>query len=170
MSFQRQIGGKVHLAQQVEEHYRKNFNKLVKRYQFRAGTKWAAEDIVQEAYLRALKYSNSFKDGLEFDNWFSRILANTLKDYKRAERDYAGLDELDEEDERVEDESYPDKIKLEIQRSIRELPVEIREVVELNLLYGYDMRQIVQIVNMKYRTIDQILQRFKKDLKEKYQQ
>ncbi len=168
MIFQRQIGGKVDLAQQVELHYRENFKTLVKRISYRSKTVWNAEDIVQEAYLRALKYSGSYLEGSTFNNWFSRILSNTLKDFMRAERDYAGMDEVEEEDELVEDDSLPNNIRLSLRKAIHDLPQDEKEIIELNLVYGYDLRQIVQIVDVKYSRVHQVIQKFKKELKEKY--
>ncbi len=156
------------LDQQIENHYRKNFNTLVKRIKYRAGTQWNAEDIVQEAYLRALKYAATYRDNLEFDHWFARIVSNTLKDFKRAERDYAGLEDIGEEDELVEDTSLPRNIQLEIRRAINDLPADQKEIVELHLVFGFELRHIVQIVDKKHATINQTIQRFKKTLKEKY--
>ena len=40
-----------------------------------------AEDIVQESYLKAWKYKDSLKDYSKFDNWLSRIVANTATNY-----------------------------------------------------------------------------------------
>jgi RNA polymerase sigma factor (sigma-70 family) len=62
-----------------DEHYRINFETLVKKIRSFAGSHHAAEDVVQEAYTRAIR---SYDDErvLEFNPWFNTILANSLKD------------------------------------------------------------------------------------------
>ena len=157
------------IEKQIELHYKDNFSSLVKRIKYRTGTTQAAEDVVQEAYLRALKYKGAFIEGANMEHWFSRILSNALKDYMRAEREYSGMDDIeDEEGEPVENENIPDSIKREIRFAISQLPDHHREVVELYYIYGYELRQIAQIVDMKYQTINQTIQRFKNALKERY--
>lgn len=158
----------VALEAQIEKHYRENFNQLVKRVQSRAKTFWNAEDVVQEAYVRALKYQHTYIQGSPFENWFSRILSNSLKDFINAEREYSSIDDLQEDEEGIECSSYPSSVKREVIEAIEELSSDHREIVRLNIVYGYDLRDIVRITDMKYKTIDQIIQRFKKGLKERY--
>jgi RNA polymerase sigma-70 factor (ECF subfamily) len=136
--------------------------------QFRTKTVWAAEDVVQEAFVRALKYKDAYIWGTPLDRWFSRILTNAFHDYMKAERDYSSIDDLSEEEERVECTSLPNSVKIELREAIEDLSPEHREIVELHLVYGFELRHIVQIVDVKYKTADQIIQRFKNSLKERY--
>lgn len=157
------------IVKQIEEHFRKNQQVLSKRIKYRTGTIESAEDVVQEAYYRALKYQGAFIEGANVEHWFSRILSNALKDFMKAEREYAGMEDIDDEEgEPIENENIPDSIKREIRFAISQLPDHHREVIELYYIYGYELRQIVQIVDMKYQTINQTIQRFKNSLKEKY--
>lgn len=159
------------MVQQIEDHFRKNQGALVKRVKYRVGTQWDAEDVVQEAYYRALKYRFSFIEGTNMDFWFNRILKNAITDYMKAEREYAGMEDVDDDEgEPVENENIPDSIKREIRHAISQLPDNQREVVELHLVYGYELKQILQIVDMKYQNINQILKRFKRSIKDLYMQ
>ena len=83
------------MHKQIENHYKENYGRILKRMTFRAGGIHQAEDIVQEAYCRALKYYSELKVE-EFDRWFSMILNNAYNDYKR---DEIGLSYIEDEDE-----------------------------------------------------------------------
>jgi RNA polymerase sigma-70 factor (ECF subfamily) len=45
------------------------------------GSRHAAEDLVQEVFLRILKYRASYRDGARFDTWAYRIARNARADY-----------------------------------------------------------------------------------------
>jgi RNA polymerase sigma-70 factor (ECF subfamily) len=45
------------------------------------GNRHAAEDLVQEVFLRILKYRASYRDGARFDTWAYRIARNARADY-----------------------------------------------------------------------------------------
>lgn len=66
----------------IEQHYRDNFDRLVSAYQGRVGHH-NAEDVVQEAYTRALLYSKSFSDERPIDHWINQILRNCAADHYR---------------------------------------------------------------------------------------
>jgi RNA polymerase sigma factor (sigma-70 family) len=70
----------------LEDHYIKNCQKLIKRLSYKAGTVWAAEDCVHEAYARAIRYIESCDNDKDFNKWFTTILNNVLIDYKNIQR------------------------------------------------------------------------------------
>lgn len=63
---------------ELEAFYSENFDTIVKKIYRSCGNYHDAEDIVQEAFERAIKYINSCKD---FEKWFQTILRNSYKDY-----------------------------------------------------------------------------------------
>ena len=82
----------------IEDYYRENFDSLVIRTINKAGGKANAEDIVQEAFTRALTYYTSYvPDIYEFGAWFSRILDNTSKDFHRVEKNKGMVIDVDED-------------------------------------------------------------------------
>ena len=71
----------------VQKHYEKNFESLCKLMERKAGGWHDAEDVVQEAYHRALKHFKSFSTTKgSFDVWFPSILENCLFSHLRVER------------------------------------------------------------------------------------
>lgn len=62
-------------VKQIEEYYNSEFENLVKRFSFRCGCLQDAEDIVQEAFAKALAYVDSYDSTLgTVDKWVGAIL------------------------------------------------------------------------------------------------
>ncbi len=158
----------VDLVVRIEEHYRVNRNRIVKRYTKFAGTKEAAEDIVQEAYYRALRYKDSYNSDSKFETWFSRILKNVLNHYKNVEKG-GSYEEFDEEVvEGIEFCGYNRVLLEQIRNEIFSYGDDSQEVLSLYFKWGYSPREISQIVDMKYKAIEQSIYRFKVSIREKY--
>lgn len=154
----------------IEKHYRHNFSSLVKRVRYRTnGNDHDAEDIVQEAYCRALKYQHSFEMGMNFGHWLSRIVANSFKDWKREQYNGTLTDEFDEDEvEPIEERHTQNNLIARIQEEIGYLIPEHQEIVRLNLESGSTPREITQITNIKLNTVKQVLSRFKQKIREQY--
>lgn len=152
----------------LEQFYRNNFDRFVKRMKNRAGTIQAAEDVVQEAFYRALKYQDSFDPTQPLENWFNRILNNSLKEYKNKEKghiaDSFDEDEVDGTDCRMMSQQLWDTVRSEI----NQYDGEHYEILSLYFEHQYKPRDICNVVDMKYKTVEQILQRFKRMIKEEY--
>ncbi|HET8689274.1 MAG TPA: sigma-70 family RNA polymerase sigma factor [Methanosarcina sp.] len=155
----------------IRKFYLHNYKNLVKRIKYRTNNNEAdAEDVVQEAFTRALKYKNSFEMGLPFNLWFSRILSNALKDWKREQFNNPTPDDFEDGDSvPAEDSTMRRKLMAKIKEEILSLDNEgHKEVLMLNMIYGFKLREVVVITDLKYKTVDQIVQRFKNAMKEKY--
>lgn len=153
----------------IEKHYKDNRQQLMKRMTFRAGTPEGAEDIIQEAYYRALKYQNSF-NGVHFGKWFSTILNNCLKEYKNLENGYS-LEEFDEElAEGLSCRSYPEHVMREVFELIETKSEVQKEVLGLFFKQEYSAMDISRITDYSYAQCHQIIQRFRNELKELYKE
>lgn len=153
----------------IEKYYKANFDKLVKRMSFRAGTVQDAEDIVQDAFERAIKYKESFEIGLPFNHWFQRILNNALKQHKNMQKGFNHPVELEEEHlEPVECPGYNKQLRRQIEQEMQGLSDESCEIVILYFTYGYRIKDIVEITNLKYKVVDNAIQRFKHTIRQKY--
>ena len=73
---------------QIEKFYIDNRRRLVNTMARRCrGDRAMAEDVVQEAFTRALSFINSYDEECgSFNSWFNTILYNTLFDMRRRER------------------------------------------------------------------------------------
>lgn len=151
----------------IEKHFEDNYKRIVKRMSFRAGTIWAAEDVVMEAYSRAILYIKAF-DGTDFDKWFATILHNCLREFKNAEKGHTAV-EFDEADfDGVDCNGYNGRIMAQIYNFIQtKTPIQI-EILMLYFHQEYNPMDISRMTYYKYSQVHQVILRFTKELKEMY--
>ena len=131
-----------------------------------------AEDMTQEAFIKAFKNINSFSGEVTFGAWLKRIVINRCLDWlKKRKLKIVSIDEhnrqiSDEDDWEVEDGITIDQIK----DAINQLPDKYKIVVTLFLLEGYDHQEISEILNITEVASRSHLHRGKNKLKEQLKQ
>lgn len=154
--------------QLIENHHNNNRAKLMKRLTFRTGgNHHLAEDIIQESYLRAIKYYNADRVE-EFDKWFNTIVNSSYNDMMR---DDIGMSYIDEEDEplgAIDCSILGTQTLKEVYDLIATKSVPQIEVLTLHIQYGYAAIDISKQTEYSYAQIHKIIQRFKQELKDLY--
>lgn len=151
----------------IEQHYLNNYRRIFKRLCYRAGTEWDAEDIIQEAYCRAIKYFKSY-DGKQLDQWMSTIINNCLREHKNNEKGFSTNSFEEEELEGLPCSYYPNRVVGEIYDLIDTKSSLQIEVLTMYLRNGYSAKDISSITNYTYAVTHKIISRFKIELKELY--
>jgi RNA polymerase sigma-70 factor (ECF subfamily) len=140
-----------------------------------------AEDLVQEAYLRAFRSLHQFTEGTNLRAWLFRILTNTyINDYRRRQRrpTNSSLDDLEEfylydhiidsgvqpTSERPEDIVMTQLSVDTVIEAIESLPEEFRQVVLLADVEGFAYREIAEIVDIPVGTVMSRLYRARRRL------
>lgn len=151
----------------IEKHYIHNYSRYIKRMQYRVRDLHAAEDIVQEAYYRALRYCSSFIQGTPFDHWFSRILSNTYQQHIDKEKGRLH-DEFDEGVcEGVRCEGVGKMLALKVAQYLDCIyEGSDKEIVTLYFSYGYSPKEIQQITNESLIHINNTIARCRASVKE----
>ena len=129
-----------------------------------------AEDVVQEAYLRAFKHFRSFR-GSDSRPWLLAIVRNTFYTWLRQNRAPELQIPFDEEIQ-IADEDHldPEAQLLQkanthlVRQAIEELPPEFREVIVLRELEGLSYRQIADVTDTPVGTVMSRLARGRKRL------
>nr|WP_178991832.1 RNA polymerase sigma factor [Winogradskyella schleiferi] len=111
-----------------------------------------AEDIVQEAFIKAFSKLEQYKAEVSFGAWLKRIVINRCIDVLKSKRqrlveleDYhLNVIEDNEEEWTVEDGITLEAVKL----AIEALPEKYKYVVMLYLMEGYDHQEIAEILNI----------------------
>lgn len=149
--------------------FENNYNELIKRVSFRAGSPENAEDIVQEAFVRALKYWNSYDpEKKELGAWFNSILNNALRAFKKDERLYGMCDEFNEEEvDGVVLSQTKSGLRKFIDRAIAERPSNVADVLHLYFVLGYKPREIVEVTDADAAFVSRMVYNFREELKEK---
>jgi RNA polymerase sigma factor (sigma-70 family) len=118
-----------------------------------------ADDVVQEALLRAFRFYESFH-GLNCRAWLLTIVRNTCCTWLQANRAGEPTITFDEELHSTETQSTsPDAALLAnadremLQQAMEELPQEFREVIVLRELEGVTYKEIAEIAGIPMGTV-----------------
>jgi RNA polymerase sigma-70 factor (ECF subfamily) len=127
-----------------------------------------AQDVVQEAYLRALKFFDGFH-GEDGRSWLLAIVRNTSYDWLRKNRrsgpmiEHEGeLDSLVDETPSAEAMQLRDVDRQLIQDCLERLPPEYREVLVLRELEEMSYKQIAGVTELPIGTVMSRLARGRK--------
>lgn len=127
-----------------------------------------AQDVVQEAYLRAFKFFGSYHGG-DSRSWLLTIVRNTCYTWLQQNRARELTTEFDEEIHSTES-GNPETLLLEgankqlLKQALEELPVAFREVVILRELEGLSYKEIADITDVPVGTVMSRLARARKRL------
>jgi RNA polymerase sigma factor (sigma-70 family) len=127
-----------------------------------------AQDVVQEAYLRAFKFFGSYHGG-DSRAWLLTIVRNTCYTWLQQNRARELTTEFDEEVHSTESPN-PETLLIEgankqlLKHALDELPVSYREVVILRELEGLSYKEIADITDVPVGTVMSRLARARKRL------
>jgi len=118
-----------------------------------------AEDVVQEAYLRAVRFFGGFRGG-DAKAWLLTIVRNTSHSAWQRGRGAGATVPLDEDTPEVEDAALgPENLLLqkasgqEVREALDALPVEFREVVVLRELEGLSYKEMAEVTQLPIGTV-----------------
>lgn len=139
-----------------------------------------AKDLVQDTYLKAFRFINSFERGTNAKAWLFRILKNSFineyrkkskqpnkVDYNEVEQ-YYNSDDVDESittDLRVETVQH--MIGDEISGALNSIPVDFRTVIILSDLEGFTYEEMSKILDIPIGTVRSRLHRARNMMKDK---
>jgi RNA polymerase sigma-70 factor (ECF subfamily) len=118
-----------------------------------------AEDVVQDACVRALRYFSSLRDG-DARAWFFVIVRNTW--YSRIARHakVTSMAPLDNSGESTPDDALDPEARLlqqttvtRVREALDQLPVDSREVIVLRELEGMSYKEIASVVQVPIGTV-----------------
>jgi RNA polymerase sigma-70 factor (ECF subfamily) len=131
-----------------------------------------AEDVVQEAYMRAFKFFGGFRGG-DSRSWLLTIVRNTCYTWMHQNRSRDLTTVLDEEVHALDSEVLdPEALLLEkvssevLKRALDELPIEFREAVVLRELEEMSYKEIADISSVPVGTVMSRLARGRKRLQQ----
>jgi len=128
-----------------------------------------AEDVMQEAFLKAFAKIRTYRGKVSFGAWLKRIVVNKALDFLRLKREQVSLEDLGELEEAEEDavEFLEVAPRMEeVKRAIEALPEGYRIVLTLILLEGYDHEEVAEILRISNATSRTQYHRAKKKLLE----
>jgi RNA polymerase sigma factor (sigma-70 family) len=131
-----------------------------------------AEDVVQEAYLRAFRFFDGYKGG-DGKSWLLAVVRNTCFTWRRHEKREMITDPFDEathssnRQEASQEERLLEAAKMSVLRNCMEmLPLEFREILVMRELEEMSYRQISEVASLPVGTVMSRLSRARKRLEE----
>lgn len=124
-----------------------------------------AEDITQEAFVKAWRNIKKFDQEKNFKTWIFTIARNTAIDYlrKRKEIPFSKLQDPDDEenfDEKITDiEPLPDEIfgrkelSRDLERALAEIRPDFREILILHYSENMTFQEISEVVGKPLNTV-----------------
>jgi RNA polymerase sigma-70 factor (ECF subfamily) len=129
-----------------------------------------AEDVVQEAYVRAFKSFRTF-NGSDARRWLLAIVRNTCYTWLKRNRPGQSTVEFDERTHSLEgDAADPETILMRsadtqlVRQALEELPLEFREALILREMEGLSYKEIAQVADIPVGTVMSRLARGRKRL------
>jgi len=139
-----------------------------------------AKDLVQDSFLRAFRFLDSFKTGTNAKAWLFRIIKNTfINEYRRKTKEPNKIDYQDLEQsynsEEAENKASTDlrldvlqgKIGDEVANALNMLAIDFRTVIVLCDLEGFSYEEMAKILDIPIGTVRSRLHRARYILKEK---
>ena len=129
-----------------------------------------AEDVVQEAYLRAFKFFDGYRCG-ESRTWLLTIVRNTSYSSLQRNRDRELMDPIeDSQEELISNFTDPESRLVQevdvqiLQTALTELPLEFREILVMRELEELSYKEIATIADLPIGTVMSRLARGRKRL------
>lgn len=138
-----------------------------------------ANDLVQETFLKAYRFIDSYQEGTNAKAWLFRILKNAfINQYRKRSRqpqqvDYEDFTHYQEGDDRgfsnvldLREELFQNMMGDEISHALNSLPVDFRTVVLLCDIEGFTYEEIAKIMDIPIGTVRSRLHRARNMLKD----
>jgi RNA polymerase sigma-70 factor (ECF subfamily) len=161
------------LVAKVQSGDRRSFDLLVLKYQHKVmglvrrfvKDPTEAEDVAQEAFIKAYRAINTFRGDSAFYTWLYRIAVNTAKNTLDARKRRPGSD-LDIED--AEDFAFSDSLRIDenpenllagedmhriVEETLVSLPEDLRKALMLREFDGLSYEEIAQMMGCPIGTV-----------------
>ncbi len=156
------------LLQQALQHLDALHNLAV--YLTRNGSE--AEDLVQETYVRAMRFSHRFEPGTHLRAWLFQILRNTfLTFYRLREREVALSEDGVPEGEAPmfhdarEQDSGRSSVQMDLEQALMRLPEEFKTPLLLAEVEGLRLEDVARIMDCPIGTVKSRIFRAKERLR-----
>lgn len=157
-----EIEGDLEIVDRVRGGNRSAYSILVRRHQkglMRLAMRFmkdsdAAEDIVQESFIKAFERLNSFEGRASFKSWLFQIAVNTAKNRLRDRR--GGNMNIDDVplavDARAESTLVHGSVAEIIQKYVDDLPLKQKTALVLRIYEDLSFKEIAEIMDCPYDT------------------
>jgi len=129
------------------------------------GDTMLADDLAQEAFIKAFYAWDTFQAVSSPKTWLMRIAYTTFIDHTRSQHLSEDIDELSVEDEPISSGKVREDIQMDVARAMQLLSHNERLCVNLSLVEDCSIREVAKITGLNENTVKSHLKRGKEKLK-----
>jgi RNA polymerase sigma factor (sigma-70 family) len=156
------------LAVLFERHHIMLFNFFLRL----TGNRSTSEDLVQEVFIRILKYRATYRGEDKFLGWMYRIAHNAHIDHLRRHKETVALDdqfvEAASPEPGLEDRVVQDQDAALMSKALSRLPQEKKKVLVLSRFQNMKYREIAELLGCPVGTVKATVHRALKELGDIY--
>lgn len=145
----------------LKQHYEAQRKRLVKRASYAVG-EFFGEDVVQEAFAKAIRYIDKFPDDPDhFANFFNVLFYNEIKDFRADRLDKVELMEWHWESGEFDDERIANAELKRIEAELDKLKPDSRSIVYTVLWQGVSQKETAKAFGVPEGTVNSLVHRFR---------
>jgi RNA polymerase sigma-70 factor (ECF subfamily) len=161
------------------EIMRRNNRRLFRAARGIIGTDWEAEEVVQDAYVRAFGALGTFRQEAALSTWLTRIVINEARGRLRGRREMLPLTALDDttmgeiiqfpsgaQNTDPERQTAIREIRILLEGAIDALPAPFREVFILRQVEGLSTEETAHVLSIEPETVKTRLHRARTRLRQ----
>jgi RNA polymerase sigma factor (sigma-70 family) len=156
-----QKGHLDHLEELFERYQKKLFNFFMRLTYDQA----ASEDLIQNVFVRIMKYRSSYNSDLKFKTWIYQLSRNQFHDYyhKEVEKrdDFSDVTTMP-------DQEFDQEQQAQLQVAMQKLAVEKRELLVMSKMQGMHYEDIAEIKEITIANVKVQVHRALKELRTIY--
>ena len=156
------------LAILFERHHVALFNFFLRL----TGSRPASEDLVQDVFIRILKYRSTYKGEDRYTVWMYKIARNAHIDFLRKRKDAVSLDEQFEEtpspEPAPEDRAVREQEGALLARALTRLSPKKQEILVLSRYQNLKYREIAELLDCPVGTVKGLIHRAIEELGDIY--
>jgi RNA polymerase sigma-70 factor (ECF subfamily) len=130
------------------------------------GSRTLSEDLVQEVFVRILKYRQSYRPGTPFRPWIYQIARNTRTDHFRRQHSEVSWEPELSPSVLFEDSAQQKQEMELLHRALLQMPEEKREVLVLSRFQDMKYDEIAQLLGCEVNTVKVKVHRALQELRE----
>ena len=167
----------------IQEIMRRNNRRLFRSARSILGSDWEAEEVVQDAYVKAFRALETSREEAQLGTWLTRIVIHEAQGRLRGRREHLPLSELDDRTMGeiiqfpggvgavIDPERHTAlaEIRSLLEEAIDALPKPFREVFVLRQVEGLSFEETAQVLSLAPETVKTRLHRARKRLQQTLQ-
>jgi len=152
----------------LTEYYSTHADRLIKTYSRRSNGLHNAEDIVHDAFAKALRYIDTYTEDRPMPQWFNTILNRSFKDFMSNERRHGMTVDQDRVVEDLTDEVYKEQVVQSLVAEISAMGEPARSILQMFVILGHRGKEVAHDLDVNIHTVRKCIQLYYNEVRDRY--